>query len=190
MLLFITATIVSAQKNTINQPELDTGSIASKFDYIIKESYAYKDFQMIRKSSLLKIKNQVLDSIVFFQKNLTEANQTVQQNTKTIDSLQQELNHFKQELNNLSKAEDSMSFFGATLSKLSYNLIMWITVLTLLGATILLTFLMKKNKIDTKRAIAYAKKVEDEMESFRKKTLLKEQEMMRKLQNEINKNSN
>ena len=45
------------------QPELESGTIESQFDYIITKSTSFKDFQLIRKPSILKVKANTLDSL-------------------------------------------------------------------------------------------------------------------------------
>jgi hypothetical protein len=86
----ITSSVV-AQKRTNKQPELDSGTVEQQFDYIINESSKYKEFQLIRKASILKVKTHVLDStktlnlaLNSLRSDVTEANNKVKQLTISI----------------------------------------------------------------------------------------------------------
>jgi len=178
-----------AQSNKANQPELDSGTIESQFDYIIKKSTRFKDFQLIRRPSILKIKAHTLDSIKTAHEYLVTANKSLAQNNETIRDLEREVEELKSKVTSISKDVDSISFAGINLSKISYNMITWSIILILLFGFIAFTSIFKKGVIDTKTAKTNLNKLENDFESFRKKAMLKEQEVMRKLQNELNKNS-
>ena len=187
-LLFI-STITFAQNGTISQPELDSGSIEQQFDYIISKSANFKDFQLIRRSSILKVKDHALDSIRAIRKELINANKSSKKISNTISQLENKIQTLKNEVEVISKEVDSISFFGKLLSKSTYNAFVWSIILVLLLGLILFIIRFKNSTTITKRSKNILDKVEAEFESFRKLTLKKEQETMRKLQDEINKNN-
>ncbi len=177
-----------AQKNNIAQPELDSGTIEQQFDYIITKSSKFKEFQLIRKTSILKVKAHALDSIKTARKELNAINKSTTQFQTTINKLETDVQTLKNEIETISEEIDSISFFGKLLNKATYNTIMWTTIVVLLLCLIFFIARFKKNNLVTNQAKNNLDKVEDEFESFRKKSMKKEQEMMRKLQDEINKN--
>lgn len=179
-----------AQNNNVNQPELDTGTIEEQFDYIINKSTKFRDFQLIRKPSILKVKSHTLDSIRNVRIDLTTANNTIKKNRSNIKELEQEVIALKDEITIISKDVDSISFVGIQLSKANYNMLVWSLIIILLLAAIVFFSMFKKSNIDTKTSQTNANKLESEFEAFRKKAMLKEQEIMRKLQDELNKNAN
>jgi hypothetical protein len=179
---------VFAQKNNKPQPELDSGAIETQFNYIIEESTKYKDFQLIRKSSILKVKVNALDSIKTVRKDLILANTSIEQNKITISQLEKELETLNNEVTSISKDVDSISFMGTPLSKANYNMIVWSLIIILLLGLIVFISMFKKGNHDTKTAQTNLNKLDSEFEVFRKKAMLKEQEIMRKLQDELNKN--
>lgn len=179
---------ISAQNNNTVQPELDSGSIEAQFDYIINKSTKYKDFQLIRRASILKVKTHAIDSIGTARKNLFVANKSIQENKAIVSDLNKEVEDLKNEVNSISKAVDSISFMGMELSKTNYNIIVWSLIIVLLLGLITFISMFKKSNIDTKSSQTNLNKIESDFEAFRKKSMLKEQEIMRKLQDEINKN--
>jgi peptidoglycan hydrolase CwlO-like protein len=176
-------------QNNIQQPELDTGTIEEKFDYIIEKSTQFRDFQLIRKPSILKVKAHTLDSIKTVRKDLVNANESIKANQITISELKNEVEDLKNEVSIISKDVDSISFMGTDLSKSNYNMIVWALIIILLLGLITFFSMFKKSNMDTKTAKANGEKLENDFDAFRKKAMLKEQEVMRKLQDEINKNS-
>lgn len=177
-----------AQNNT-NQPELNSGTIESQFDYIIEKSTKFRDFQLIREASLLKIKAHTLDSINTIHKGLLTANKSIAQNNATINELEKEVEGLKSEVTSISKGVDSIAFMGRNLSKVNYNMLTWSLILILLFGLIVFISMFKKSANDTKTAQTKLNKLENDFEAFRKKAMLKEQEVMRKLQDELNKSS-
>lgn len=185
----LTVSVNLFAQNNINQPELNSGTIESQFDYIIEKSTKFRDFQLIREASLLKVKAHTLDSIKTVRKDLLTANKSIAQNNATINELEKEVEGLKSEVTSISKNVDSISFAGINLSKINYNMIVWSLIIMLLLGLVIFISMFKKGANDTKTAQTNLNKLENDLESFRKKAMLKEQEVMRKLQDELNKNA-
>jgi membrane protein insertase Oxa1/YidC/SpoIIIJ len=177
------------QNNNSNQLELDSGNIESQFDYILTKSTRWKEFQLIRKTSLLKVKDNVLDSLGTIRKNLISTNQSSSQLELKINSLNKEVVELKNEILIISENIDGISFFGVLINKSTYNVIVWSFIIVLLLAVTVILLKFKNNQLITNRTKNELTKIENEHEEFRKKSLKKEQEIMRKLQDEINKNA-
>ncbi|PCI98014.1 MAG: hypothetical protein COB15_06685 [Flavobacteriales bacterium] len=184
----LTSTTLISQNNSVAQPELDSGTIEQQFDYIITKSTSYKEFQLIRKSSILKIKAHTLDSLKKIQKDLVAVTSSTSKTKANISQLETEVTTLKNEIETISKDVDSISFLGAPLSKASYNSVVWLIIGLLLLGLLIFVGLYKKCNISTVRAQNDLEKINNEFETFRKKALTKEQETMRKLQDELNKN--
>ncbi|PCJ26597.1 MAG: hypothetical protein COA97_05860 [Flavobacteriales bacterium] len=175
-------------KKNITQPELDSGTIEQQFDYIITKSSSFKQFQLIRRASILKVKAHTLDSIKMIRKELITANKSVAQTKSSINQLENEVQLLKKENESISEEVDSISLFGSLMSKTKYNTIVWGLIVVLLLGLIYFIAQFKKGCLVTTSAKNNLDKIEYEFEAFRKKSLKKEQETMRKLQDEINKN--
>jgi septal ring factor EnvC (AmiA/AmiB activator) len=191
--LILTISLISssvvAQNTNAAQPELDSGTIEQQFDYIINKSTKYKDFQLIRKASILKVKAHALDSLKVIITELNSSKKSAIDANKSAEQLSTEVKSLNTQIESISKDVDSISFIGMPLSKSGYNSFVWIIIAILLGSLATFILLFRKGHVTTKNAQTDLDKVNAEFESFRKKALLKEQETMRKLQDEINKHS-
>jgi len=191
--LILTISLISssivAQNTNAAQPELDSGTIEQQFDYIINKSTKYKDFQLIRKASILKVKAHALDSLKVIRTELNSSEKLSIDANKSAEQLSGEVKSLNTQIESISKDVDSISFIGMPLSKSGYNSFVWIIIAILLGSLATFILLFRKGHVTTKNAQTDLDKVNAEFESFRKKALLKEQETMRKLQDEINKHS-
>jgi uncharacterized membrane protein len=189
LLLLISISVDGQNKKTKNtvQAELESGTVENQFDYIITKSTKFREFQLIRKTSILKVKANALDSIKTLRKSLRNVNSSVSGLEATIKTLENEVAILKTEIETIMVEIDSISFFGTPLKKPLYNTVVWSIIVVLLVVLLFFIFQFKKGHISTKQAKEELIKTEAEFESFRKKALKKEQETMRKLQDEINK---
>lgn len=186
----LVAVVGSAQTtNAPTQPELESGSIESQFTYIIEKSSSFKDFQLIRKTSILKVKQNTLDSLKTLRKELSGTQVQIDPLKQKIGTLESEVTKLQEEIASLAEVKDSMSFFGQNMGKGTYNTMMWGIVAVLLLGLIFFALRFKSSNVVTKRTKYELEKIENDFEAFRKKALKKEQEIMRKLQDEINRNS-
>ena len=182
----LTFSVVAQNKKTI-QLELDTGTIEQQFDYIINKSTQFKEFQLIRKTSILKVKAHALDSANKLITELQKANSNAINANKKVKQLTAEVVDLNAQIETIKKKVDTISFIGMPLSKTAYNSFLSIIILALLGGLGTFIFLFKKGHVLTKSAQDDLEKINNDFENFRKKALIKEQETMRKLQDEINK---
>ncbi len=180
-------TNIVAQSN-IAQPELESGTIESQFDYIIEKSSAFKEFQLIRKSSILKVKDNALDSLRGLRKEVISSQKAVPPLQANISALENELQTLKNEVALTAEEKDSISLFGKNIDKASYSTIVWSIIGVLILLLILIAVKLKGSSSTTNRTQKEFEKIENEFDDFRKKSMKKEQEIMRKLQDEINKN--
>jgi hypothetical protein len=185
----LSTTTVRAQQKNVAQPELESGTIEQQFDYIINKSTSFKDFQLIRKASILKVKSHTLDTVKIIRTDLTEAKASALKANNNSNQLKTEVQTLNTQIESISKDVDSISFLGMPLSKSAYNSFVWIIIAGLLAGLATFIFLFKKSHAITKLAQEDLEKINNDFEAFRKKALLKEQETMRKLQDEINKHS-
>ena len=143
-------TSVNAQKKSVAQPELDSGTIEQQFDYIINKSTKFKDFQLIRKTSILKVKSHTLDSVKMIRTELVEANSSAIDANKNADLLETKVQTLNAQIESITKNIDSISFLGMELSKSAYNSFVWILIAVLLSGLLAFIFLFKKGHIATK----------------------------------------
>lgn len=189
LISFVAIANITIAQNKPAQPELESGTIESQFTYIIEKSSSFKDFQLIRKASILKVKTNALDSLRTVRKELVESNGKVSGLNSQIKQLQSEVVTLKDEIASISEDKDSINFLGKNMDKAAYVSMMWIIVAVLLVTLLFFIFKYRSGFAVIKQTKYELEKVENEYEEHRKKALKKEQEIMRKLQDEINKNS-
>ncbi len=184
--LFIFCLFMSV--NTFSQKtKNDTLSLSKQFEQVYRRSSSYKDFKVIRKSTFQNLKKNTLDSIKIIDEKLkieSQKNTRLEQEISSVAKirLEQDL-----ELSEAILEKNTISFVGLKLKKNTFKIIIWSIFLTLI---ILICYFAYKLK-DGIKITSLAKKeltsVEKEFNSYKKKSLEREQKLRRQLQDEINK---
>ena len=165
-------------------------SINGQFETILRISTNYKGYKVINKEKFLQLKQNVLDSIKTSQNLVTQKNRLLKADKQIIKRTQDLLNKTQLELSATVLKEDSISFLGMQLSKVSYNIILWTLILSLISALVYVILIFLKNNIHTKEAKNNLLIVEKELEQHIKNAIDREQKLRRKLQDEVNKQRN
>jgi len=184
-LLLLSATVSFSQEST-----KDTNSIENQFDKIYRVSTTYQSYKVISKDSYQRLKLNVLDSLKSSKKIISEKDILLNVEKEHIENNKNLLAKTKTELDAALIKENSISFLGLQLSKVTYNLILWSIVIVLLLALCYFIFKFSRSNVLTKEAKHNLAEVELEFEKHRKNTLEKEQKLRRQLQDEINKQRN
>ena len=149
--------------------------------------WRYQEYKVVKQVWLNKLKSNTIDSIKTLESKLNTSNQQISEQQATINGLQESLAKTNEDLTKVTTEKDSMSFMGASVTKSSYKTIMWLIVG---GLLLLLGFFIFKFRnsntitVQAKKALA---ETEAEFEDHRRRALEREQKVMRKLQDEINK---
>lgn len=172
---------VNAQPKEASQAPVFSGTIEEQFDILIKNSYPYENFKVVR-DNLPRFKKNTIDSITRLQKQLTEQINQVDQQESVIDSLGVSLAQAKEAV----AQKDNISFLGISLAKGIYNTIVWSLIIVL--ALLLLFFInrYKSNIRVAKESKDTADEIREEFEQHRKKSMEREQKLKRDLQDELN----
>lgn len=170
--------------------KLKDGPIKEQFEFIIKNSNKYKNYKVVKREWIEKLQKNVADSINAAQKDLsTEVAKVATQQTD-IEKLKADFAAVNQKIEDLNTEKDSISLLGLQLSKGSYQSLMWGIVAVLAVLWLFFTYKFKASNTITKEAKAKLTETEHEFEEHRKRALEREQQVRRKLQDEINKNKN
>ena len=165
----------------------DTLSLSKQFEQAYRRSSSYKDFKVIRKSTFQNLKKNTLDSIKIIDEKLKIESQ---KNTR----LEQEINsvakiRLEQDLE-LSEAileKNTISFVGLKLKKNTFKIIIWSIFFMLIILICYLAYKLKDGVKITSQAKKELTRVEEEFNSYKKKSLVRDQKLRRQLQDEINK---
>ena len=180
------------QKHQGEKLSLDKGSISSQFKYLVKKSGNYSvegvRYEVVKVSNLNKIQKNILDTINAINKKRNKLKATITANKSAIYTLNNKLKETTINLYSVTKKKNSMLFLGRSISKTSYNLILWAIISCLSVILFLLSYKFRKSNALTQDAKRKLAELEEEYKTHRRRTLEREQKISRKLQDEINKN--
>lgn len=188
LLLFLCLTIsfvAFAQETTE-----EDNSIKGQFDKIYRISTTYQSYKVIDRDKYDNLKSNVLDTLKNSKKLISEKDNLLKAERENVEELNISLKKTKIELETALEKENSVSLFGAHLNKTTYNLILWTIIVLLAVGLGFFVFKFSKSNILTKDAQSNLLDVEQELDSYRKKSIEREQKLRRQLQDEINKHRN
>jgi len=178
-----------AEQDLGTETGLEGGSIGSQFQYIIDKSNRYQDYKVIKQDWIEKLQDNVQDSIKSAQKAQRQAEQNLANSKLEITTLQNKIKSLDKNIAAVNEDKENISVMGFGTDKLNFKLIAGAIVLLLLGLVMYYGFMFKRSNDIRKSAKGAADLVQYEFDEYKKRTMKKEQEIMRKLQDEINKNS-
>lgn len=185
-LLLLLTQVTFSQQDSI--PE--SNSLENQFDKIYRTSTTYQTYKVIGRDRFLELKKNVLDSLQKATSEISEKQQLLIAERNNVKELNAELDRTREELAKTQEKENSISLFGAQLNKTTYNLILWLIIISLALALAFFVFKFSRSNVLTKKAQDDLVDVEQEFEMHRKKSLEREQKLRRQLQDEINKQRN
>ncbi|MBG7611274.1 hypothetical protein IU405_03340 [Polaribacter sp. BAL334] len=196
MRLFISAILLILLSNSvfsqteITEPITEPKTIEGQFDKMFRISSTYQTYKVIDKDAFILLKNNVLDSIKKTKKALVELENLLKDERESIAYLNESMTKMQLELDNALSKEDTISFFGIPLSKITYSLLLWTIIIGLGSGLGFFVFKFFRSDVLTKQAQENLITVEEEFEVYRKKSIEREQKLRRQLQDEINKHRN
>lgn len=165
-----------------------SNTIEEQFDDVIDKSNSYQDFKVIKKIKINQLRKNVLDSVNRLKESIGTLENEIKSRDEEIRKLKNSLESTNSALALSKEKEDGIHLFGVLLSKTNYNLILW----SIIGGLILFlgVFVMKfrRSNAITSEANDKLKETEAEFEAHRSRALEREQQLRRKLQDELNKN--
>lgn len=165
-----------------------SNTLESQFDAVIDKSNSYQDFKVIKKAHIHQLKKNVVDTLAMLQEKIDDIGATIEKQQLDIDSLTVTLESTKNDLALSKKKEDGIFLFGMLLSKTSYNILLWSIIGILVLLLIFFMMKFKSSNSVTKEANNKLAETEAEFEAHRSRALEREQQLRRKLQDELNKN--
>ncbi|WP_196895789.1 tRNA (guanine-N1)-methyltransferase [Aureivirga marina] len=185
--LFLIGNLAAQETQTTDGLSLNKGTIKNQFDYVILKSNNYKQFKVVERSWLNQLKNHVLDSLKLSQEKLHKVNVIVDKQKSEISSLKSQLDNTNGKLSSINQEKDSITFIGMQMTKSSYKTFMWSIVVILLILLLFFISKFKSSNVVTVQAKKDLEEIQEEFDAHRKRALEREQKIMRKLQDEINK---
>lgn len=186
VILFLNV-FLSFSQNETEILSLNEGTLDNQFEYVITKSNKYQDYKVVKTNWLYTLKEHTLDTLNALENELKSTQQIVNKQSKEIEDLKTNLKQVNANLDQTNKEKNSMSLFGIQMAKTLYNSIIWATIIGLLALLLMFIFKFKNSNTITKQAILTLAETEEEFEAHRKRALEREQKVMRRLQDELNK---
>ena len=186
-LIVILITSVSFGQTEGFKPSLDNGTLESQFDYLYRKSSSYQEYKVVKKTNYTKIKGNVLDSLKSIKNELGNTKQLVTNQANEINDLKANLKTTNDNLTGVTKEKDNIKFIGISLTKASYNSILWSIIVGLVLFLLLFIYKFNNSNSITKQANQLLSETEEEFIQFKTVALEREQKVRRELQDEINK---
>lgn len=183
----INTTLFAQEESMTAAAALRQADIKTQFETVIKKSGRYQEYKVVKREWMDKLMTNTLDSIKVIESKLATSNATIKEQQSNISNLKASLDETNNNLTSVTSEKDNMQFMGASMTKGTYKTMMWSIVGILL---ILLGFFIYKFKnsntvtVEAKKSLA---EIEAEFEDHRRRALEREQKVMRKLQDELNK---
>jgi len=167
----------------------EKSTLYSQHKFIMERSRTYVNNKVVKIEWIEKFYSNVKDSLELAKHESSNFENAYSKELKVSKDALISVTALKKELESVNSEKENITFFGSLTSKSSYKTIVWVIIISL--SSFLLFFLFKFNNSNriTKEAKEKLKEIEFELEETKKKSRIKEQELMRKLQDEINKNS-
>jgi len=177
----------TAQTAVAPVEEAKPTTLEGVFQQLIDRSGAWQNFKMLDRSKLAAFQRSMTDSINGVRSQLVAEKQKVKEKEATIKELNDKITEIQAALDQTKDQKDSVSFFGALVSKGLYNTIMWGIVLALASLLVLYIYKFSNGNVVTKKSINDLNELQEEYENYRKAAIEREQKVRRQLQDEINK---
>ena len=165
----------------------DNLSLSKQFEQVYRRSSSYKDFKVIRKSTFQNLKKNTLDSIKIIDEKLkieSQKNTRLEQEISSVAKIRLEQNL---ELSEAILEKNTISFVGLKLKKNTFKIIIWSIFFMFIIIICSLAYKLKDGVRITSQAKKELTRVEEEFNSYKKKSLVRDQKLRRQLQDEINK---
>lgn len=175
-----------AQSSNKNEVEY-SNDIEGQFDKLYEKSNNYKDFKVVNRTLFQNLKKNTIDSISSLKKEIKGNDSIISKQKEKIEELNQSITITNTKLSKTNQEKEMISFIGIPFTKDGFKKIFCFTLLGLLILLAVFIFKHQKSLKDTKLAVANLKDLENEYEDHRRRALEREQIVMRKLQDEINK---
>ena len=184
--------VQTTQNNTVQTTaapveEAKPTTLEGVFQQLIDRSGAWQNFKMLDRGKLAAFQRSMTDSINGVRSQLVAEKQKVKENEATIKELNDKITEIQAALDQTKDQKDSVSFFGALVSKGLYNTIMWGIVLALASLLVLYIYKFSNGNVVTKKSINDLNELQEEYENYRKAAIEREQKVRRQLHDEINK---
>ena len=165
----------------------NSGTVNEQFDYLITKSNRYQEYKVVQINWLQQLQKNVLDTLALSESTISKKDAEILNQKTEINDLNTSLTAANIKIKELSTQIESISLFGIQLKKPIFKLLMFTTIGILAILLVVFIFQYKRSNAVTVQTKADIKELEEEFDQHRKRALEREQKVMRRLQDELNK---
>ncbi len=186
LLAFTLFSLAAAAQNKAMLPyAIQQGSINDQFTNLTNLSRSQDvDFKLIRKANIEIVRKNVLDSISGYQKEIAELKHNSSSSIGTVKNLKDSVTSLSSQLEAEQKKTDSIAFLGIDFAKGSYHTVVWSIIIVLALAFLATLASFRKAKVDTNEHKSTTEELQEELQTLRKKSIEREQQLKRQLLDE------
>lgn len=191
LLLVISATFQGQNPGiTLENPlNSEKSTLAKQHKFIMEQSKSYVNNKVVKIEWIEKFYSNVKDSLESIKHERSNLEKAYTEEIKVSKDALNSAKALKEELDLVNSEKENITFFGSITSKSSYKKMVWTAIISLSLFLLFFLFKYKNSNRETKEIKEKLKEIELDLEQTKKKARIKEQGLMRKLQDEINKNT-
>ncbi len=168
-------------------PETESASLQEQFDAMVRGSNRYQQYRVVPQTELNQFIESVSDTLTARATELSRREEKIATQTQTITESQAEIESLQNQIKQLEAEKDGIHLLGALVSKATYNIVLWTLILAAVAGLVFF-FLRARLAVATSRGLQQEKEeLTAELDAAKKRRLEVEQDLRRKLQDEINK---
>ncbi|UKJ06833.1 hypothetical protein [Solitalea lacus] len=160
--------------------------LQQQFNAIVENANNYQDYKVIKAGLLRSLWKNANDSLANERKHLLHARTTISSQQQEIEQLKGNLNKQGISLQESKNQIDSIQLLGISISKGSYNKLMWSLVLILISALGFFIYRNKDFRNEANYRIKLFEELTEEFKTHKTKANEKEKRLARELQTERN----
>ena len=187
IVVILISTFFKGSGQAVTTDVLTNYTMKEQLKYLEEHTKIFENYRAIREDMFQKIKGNISDTITEANIRIAVMNSSVKKLNQTFDSLNTVLVTTKTSLENVMQTKNSIRLFGLEISKLTYNTIMWLTVIGL-SVILIIGLLVFNNKMKSTHHIQKElDELKDEFQAYRKTTREAREKMSMAHFNEIRK---
>lgn len=166
---------------------LNDSPVEGQFQYVYRNSSDYEDYKMIKRWQFNRLKTHVLDTITGLKQDILDQAHIIAGKDQLIDSLKAGKSELQANLETAVREKDALAILGISMQKTTYSSIVWSIIAILSAGLVLMALLFKRSNSVTVSTRSDLSELKMEFEAFRKRALEREEGIVRKYHNELNK---
>lgn len=170
----------------VNAQEDNLG-LENSFSTIINDASSYKNYAVIEKETIANFQSELTTFMNQQESKRQKVSNQIEAQNKTIVALQKQLVSIQSANAALLADTKSFNFLGMAVNKTAYSVVMWILFLSAVVFSGIFFLNFKRANEIIKSSKSVLRDLEDDYESFRRVCIQREQNLKRKLFDEMKK---